>query len=111
MNKQIKKSHLSNVDKTMMNRYSYDQCKEALKLIRARIKALNRKDDNRYEEKEIGELSVSNSAHNALVGQGLKTVGDILNFGLQNVCLIRLCGKQNQKKSGRQCIRIYHLMF
>lgn len=91
-------SYLPNVDKTMMNRYSYDQCKEALKLIRARMNALNRKDDNRYEEKEIGELSISTSAHNALAVQGLKTVGDILNFGLQNVYLIRLCGKTKSRE-------------
>jgi DNA-directed RNA polymerase alpha subunit len=52
----------------------------------------------RYPERAIENLNLSTRAYNALKAQKLHTIEDVLDFGLQNIGMLRNAGPRTVKE-------------
>lgn len=89
---------LSKSEMFKLGQFTLEQCYEAVELLQKRIKQLTCPDYQSRMDKEIEVLKLSTRAYNALMCCGLRTVGDIFNYGLENIEYIRNCGKLTQQE-------------
>lgn len=89
---------LTKYQRLELENLTLEQCKEALQLLNNRVKQLTNADYMSYLKKNVKDLPISNRSYNALIQAGLHTVGDILDFGLEKISLLRGCGEKCNKE-------------
>lgn len=81
-----------------LQNYSLEQCREAIVLLKRRIRQLTNADYQSYMEKSVRDLELSQRAHSVLLHAGLTTVGALMNYGLDNIWQLRGCGTHTFKE-------------
>jgi DNA-directed RNA polymerase alpha subunit len=76
-----------------MERFSLEECEEAIKILQKRSNQLNNKDYQSWLTKSIRDLNLSARAENALFAVNIQTMGDIMNWGLDRIYFIKSCGE------------------
>jgi DNA-directed RNA polymerase alpha subunit len=80
---------ISNDHKKLLRFLSAEDCAEIRDYLTKRIWQLKHV---RYPEKAIENLNLSARAYNALKAQKLDTIEDVLDFGLENIAMLRNAG-------------------
>lgn len=92
------KSLFSENEKWEFSRYSLEQCEEAMQLIQKRIKLLTNPDYKTWLEKSIWDFPLSTRSRVILFNSGIKTAGDLLNYGIDRIEILKGCGQVSAKE-------------
>lgn len=92
------KSLFSEHEKWEFSRYSLEQCEEAMQLIQKRIKLLTNPDYKTWLEKSIWDFPLSTRSRVILFNSGIKTAGDLLNYGIDRIEILKGCGQVSAKE-------------
>ena len=85
---------LTNDQLLELNDFTMEQCFEAVNVLQRRIKQLSNADYPSYMEKAVKDLGLSNRAYNVLINSQIKTIGDIMNYGIEKIGLLKGCGSR-----------------
>jgi hypothetical protein len=91
------KSFLTDSQKWELSTYSLPKCEEAIALLEKRIKQLTNADYQSWLEKSIYDLEIYGRPVIVLLNAKLFTVGDIINYGLDRIEMIKGCGQKTTK--------------
>ena len=89
---------LSEYQKLGLSRYTLQQSEEAIKLLQKRIKLLTGPGYNLWLEKPIWDLPLTTRARTSRFNSGIKTAGDLVNYGLDRIEGLKGCGTSTLKK-------------
>ena len=79
----------------LLSTLSIDDCKELQQWLKKRIKYL---ENIPHIKRKLEDLNLSIRAYNALMGEKLVTVEDVLRFGIHRIHLIRNIGQKTAKE-------------
>jgi DNA-directed RNA polymerase alpha subunit len=86
---------LTEQQRSVLESLDLDQCREAIGLLQNRINSLFSTDYQSYLKKNIKDLGLSTRTFNLLFYNKMTTVGDLIDYGLENICTLRGCGTKS----------------
>lgn len=93
-----RKTSLTNDQLLELNDFTIEQCFEAVNVLQRRIKQLSNADYQSYMEKAVKDLGLSTRARNVLMMGQIKTIGDIMNYGIEKIGLLKGCGSLSHQE-------------
>lgn len=91
-------SLLDDHQKRLMSCFTLKECQDAIDILQKRVDQLSNKDYQTWLTKSIHDIGLSNRAIYSLLPANIKTMGDILAWGIDRIYLIKGCGQQTTKE-------------
>ena len=92
MKANLTKAGLSKYQMAILNGLTLEQCREALDVLKKRVRQLSHPDYQSFRDISVRDLGLSTRSYHVLVNSQINTVGDIIDHSIKKIGLLNRCG-------------------